>query len=382
MEQIIKRFYEIESVLKPGKVLIIYGARQVGKTTLLEDFLSKTKLKYRLDSGDNIRIQEVLGSQNFDEILNYAEGYDLIAVDEAQQIANIGKGLKILVDQKPELKIIVTGSSSFEISQNISEPLTGRKRTLILYPFANLELLSVYNKFELKERLNEFLIFGSYPEVITAIEKKEKITIIGELVNSYLLKDVLSLEKIKGSKSLWNLLKLLAFQTGSQVSVNELAAQIGIDFKTVQRYLDLLEKAFVIKKVGAFSRNLRKEVVKKAKYYFLDNGIRNGIILNFNRIEDRDDVGKLFENFVMMERIKLNEYLNRYCRTYFWRTYDQKEIDLIEEKDGKLFAYEFKWSELKRAKIPTDWAKSYPGSEFKVITPANYLDFILGLKGE
>ena len=382
MEQIIKRFYEIESVLKPGKVLIIYGARQVGKTTLLEDFLSKTKLKYRLDSGDNIRIQEVLGSQNFDEILNYAEGYDLIAVDEAQQIANIGKGLKILVDQKPELKIIVTGLSSFEISQNISEPLTGRKRTLILYPFANLELLSVYNKFELKERLNEFLIFGSYPEVITAIEKKEKITIIGELVNSYLLKDVLSLEKIKGSKSLWNLLKLLAFQTGSQVSVNELAAQIGIDFKTVQRYLDLLEKAFVIKKVGAFSRNLRKEVVKKAKYYFLDNGIRNGIILNFNRIEDRDDVGKLFENFVMMERIKLNEYLNRYCRTYFWRTYDQKEIDLIEEKDGKLFAYEFKWSELKRAKIPTDWAQSYPESEFKVITPANYLDFILGLKGE
>ena len=373
----IKRYYDIENFLQSGKVLIIYGARQVGKTTLLQDFLSRTNLKYKLDSGDNIRTQQILGSQDFDDILNYAEGYDLLAIDEAQQIKNVGMGLKILVDQNPQLKIIVTGSSSFDLSQNIGEPLTGRKRTLTLYPFANLELKSLFNKHELKIRLPEYLVYGSYPEIIKASSHKEKAEILNELVNSYLLKDVMVLDKIRGAQQLLNLLKLIAFQIGNQVSLNELATQVGLDVKTVNRYLDILEKAFVIRKIGSFSRNLRKEITSKAKYYFLDNGIRNGVILNFNKIEDRDDVGKLFENFVMMERIKANDYLNRFCISYFWRTYDQKEIDLVEEREGKLFAYELKWSERKKYSVPKDWQKTYPNSEFELITSANYLNFIL-----
>ena len=286
-------------------------------------------------------------------------------------------GLKILVDQNPKLKIIVTGSSSFDLSQNIGEPLTGRKRTLTLYPFANLELKSLFNTHELKIRLPEYLVYGSYPEIIKASSHKEKAEILNELVNSYLLRDVLALDKIRGTAQLLVLLKLIAFQIGNQVSLNELATQVGLDVKTVNRYLDILEKAFVIRKIGSFSRNLRKEVTSKAKYYFLDNGIRNGVILNFNKIEDRDDVGKLFEHFVMMERIKANDYLNRFCNSYFWRTYDQKEIDLVEEREGKLFAYELKWSERKKYSVPKDWQKTYPNSEFELITSANYLNFIL-----
>ena len=377
MKKMIKRYYNIENFLQNGKVLIIYGARQVGKTTLLQDFLSKTDLKYKLDSGDNISTQQILGSQNFDEILSYVEDYDLLAIDEAQPIKNVGQGLKILVDQKPQLKIIVTGSSSFDLSQNLGEPLTGRKRTLILYPLANLELKSLYNEYELQENLKDLLVFGSYPEVLTARNIKERIDLIEELVNSYLLKDVLALEKIRGTKQLLDLLKLIAFQIGNQVSFNELATQVGLDVKTVSRYLDILEKTFVIKKIGPFSRNLRKEVTTKAKYYFVDNGIRNGVILNFNKLDDRDDVGKLFENFVMMERIKAKDYLGRYCNSYFWRTYDQKEIDLVEEREGKLFAYEIKWSKSKKYSLPGDWDKTYPKSEYELITSANYLNFIL-----
>lgn len=377
MEKIIKRFYSLEKYLQKGKVLIIYGARQVGKTTLVKDFLSKSDIKYKLDSGDNIRTQQVLSSQNFKDILDYAEGYELVVIDEAQQIKNIGMGLKILVDNKPELRILVTGSSSFDLSQQVGEPLTGRKRTLILYPFANLELKELYNEYELKNYLQDFMIFGSYPEVIKAQSNNEKVDIIKELVNSYLLKDVLSLEKIRGSKQLLDLLKLIAFQIGNQISLTELATQVNLDVKTVQRYLDILEKAFIIKKIGSFSRNLRKEITSKAKYYFIDNGIRNGVILQFNKLEDRNDAGKLFENFIMMERIKANDYLSRYCNSYFWRTYDQKEIDLIEERDGKLFAYEIKWAEGKRFVPPKDWEDAYPDSEFNLITSSGYTEFIL-----
>jgi predicted AAA+ superfamily ATPase len=229
----IKRYYNLEKLVKPNKALIIYGPRRVGKTTLLNDFLSLTKLKYKLDSGDNIRIQEIFNSQNFSQIKEYATGYQLIAIDEAQQIPNIGIGLKILIDQVSGLSIIATGSSSFNLAQKIGEPLTGRKKTLILYPFSQAELLEKYNKYELKEKLEEFLIFGSYPEIITAESHKEKISLLNELVNSYLLKDVFSLDKIKGSKQLFDLLKLIAFQVGSEVSLSELATQVRLDVKRV-----------------------------------------------------------------------------------------------------------------------------------------------------
>lgn len=373
----IKRKFELSELIKRQKVLVIYGPRRVGKTTLLREFLTRTELKYKLESGDNIRTQEVFNSQDFELINNWAQGYDLIALDEAQQIKNIGMGLKILVDNNPDLFIIATGSSSFSLSQQIGEPLTGRKKTLQLHPFSQEELLNKYNQYELKEKLEEFLIFGSYPEVVTAGKQTEKIEILQELVNSYLLKDILSLENIRGSKSLHDLLKLLAFQVGSEVSMNELSNNLKIDVKTVGRYIDLLEKGFIIRRHNSFSRNLRNEIAKKSKYYFLDNGIRNGVILQFNQLKDRNDTGALFENFMIMER---NKYLSNnsfLVNSYFWRTYNKHEIDLIEERDGKLSAFEFKWSMDAKVKEPKDFLNEYAGSDFKVINQANYLDFIL-----
>lgn len=375
--QMLPRIYDdLEKFLKSGKVLIIYGPRRVGKTTILKNYLKKTKFKFKLDTGDNIRVGHILSSRDFNEILPYAEGYELIAIDEAQQIENIGMGLKIIVDQIPGIRIIATGSSSFDLSNRVGEPLTGRKNTIILYPVSQLELLSIHNKFDLKQRLEEFLVFGSYPEVVIAKTRQEKIKVIEEIVNSYLLKDILSLEKVKGSKVLLDLLKLLAFQVGSEVSLNELASNLGIDVKTVGRYLDLLEKSFVITKIGGLSRNLRSEVTSKAKYFFLDNGIRNGVILQFQGLDSRDDKGRLWENFIVIERMKKRSYKNILASVYFWRTYEGAEIDLVEEKEGKFFGFECKWSVKKKIKPPKEWLKTYPQAEFKVITPDNYLDFI------
>ncbi len=373
----IKRHYNLDNLIEKSKVLIIYGPRRVGKTTLLNDFLSRSKLKYKLDSGDNIRVQQILGSQDFNQIIEYAENYELLAIDEAQQIPGIGMGLKILVDQIPELVIIATGSSSFDLAQKVGEPLTGRKKTIILYPFSQIELLEKFNRFELKENLEEFLIFGSYPEVIIAKNRQKKIDILSELVNSYLLKDVLSLEKIKSSSQLFDLLKLIAFQVGNEVSLNELATQVKLDVKTVIRYLDILEKSFVIIKIGGFSRNLRKEVVSKAKYYFLDNGVRNAVISQFNNFADRNDIGALFENFLFAERLKNNAFKQCLTSMYFWRTYDGQEIDLVEEKEGKLCAFEFKLSEKNKKKEPKDWKKKYPKAKYKIINRENYLDFLM-----
>jgi hypothetical protein len=373
----IKRTYNLGQLIKPNKVLVIYGPRQVGKTTLLNNFLSGCKLKYKLDSGDNIRVQQILSSGDFNEILEYASGYDLIAIDEAQQIPNVGTGLKIIVDQIPDIMVIATGSSSFDLAGAIGEPLTGRKKTITLYPVSQQELALMHNRYELKDRLEDFLVFGSYPEVVTAKTRKEKIDVLEELVNSYLLKDVIALERIKGPRVLLDLLKLLAFQAGSQVSLNELATQVKLDVKTVGRYLDIFEKAFVIKRIGGFSRNLRKEIVSKAKYYFLDNGIRNAVISQFNSIDSRNDVGILWENFVAVERLKKCAYQDMYGSFYFWRTYDGQEIDMVEEREGMLYGYEFKWSERKKRKAPKDWKGTYRNAEFMIINRENYLDYIL-----
>ncbi len=372
----IERAITLESQIKRGKVVVIYGPRRVGKTTLLTDFLSKTKLKYKLDSGDNIRTQSVLGSRDFSLLKEYAAGYELIAIDEAQQIPNVGMGLKILVDQQPNLFIIATGSSSFDLSQSVGEPLTGRKSTILLYPISQLELLKSSNTFELKERLEEFLVFGSYPEVITASTRNEKKALLRELVDSYLLKDVLQLERLRGAKQLLDLLKLLAFQIGNLVSLNELAAQVHMDVKTVGKYLDILEKAFVIKRVGGFSRNLRKEIVAKNKYYFYDNGVRNAVISQFNGLDSRNDEGALFENFIMMERLKFREYKNVFGETYFWRSYSGAEIDIVEDRDGKIFPYEIKWSPKGPQQAPKEWTASYPNAEYHIVTRKDYLSFI------
>ncbi|HBX16199.1 MAG TPA: hypothetical protein DEF57_02745, partial [Candidatus Magasanikbacteria bacterium] len=357
---LIPRFYQdLDKYLKPNEALIIFGPRQAGKTTLLKEFLSKTPLKYKLDSGDNIRTQQVLSSQDFKQILDYVGNYELLALDEAQKIPNVGMGLKILVDQVPNIRIIATGSSSFELAGQVGEPLTGRKRTVILFPLAQSELADIYNTHELKEKLPEWLVLGSYPAVVTAKSKNDKIMILEEITNSYLLKDVLELERVKGSKVLLDLLRLVAFQIGNEVSFAELGGQLGINAKTVMRYLDILEKAFVIFNLRGFSRNLRKEITKKSKYYFYDNGVRNAIISNFNDLELRDDIGKLWENFLVSERLKTQSYKNIFANNYFWRTWDQKEIDWLEEREGKLFAFEFKWKEDKK-KPPEEFIKNYP----------------------
>lgn len=372
------RFYDnLSSYLKPNKVLFIFGSRQAGKTTLLKKFLSenKDKFRYKLDSGDDINLHAVLGSSDFKKIIEYAKGYDLIAIDEAQKIKGIGQGLKILVDQVPNLKAIVTGSSSFELAGQIGEPLTGRKITLALYPLSQIEMGNIYNDYELKSRLDDYLIYGAYPEVLTNEFINDKKRILEELVGSYLLKDILELEKVKSSKLLLDLLRLLAFQIGSEVSLSELGKQLGIDGKTVARYLDLFEKSFVIINIRGFNRNLRKEITRKSKYYFLDNGIRNAIIANFNPLEIRDDIGKLWENFLVVERIKKQSYHQIYANNYFWRTWNQKEIDWVEERDGKLFGYEFKWKS-KPLKAAKAWSENYPDASLEIIDKENYLEFI------
>jgi predicted AAA+ superfamily ATPase len=374
----ITRAYEpLENHILSNKVAVIYGPRRVGKTTLLQSYLQQTQLKYKLDSGDNIRTQQVLSSQDFKQILAYVEGYELLAIDEAQNIPNIGMGLKIIVDQVPGIKIVVTGSSSFELAGQVGEPLTGRKMTLTLFPFAQSELLSIYNTFELREKLADFLVYGTYPEVLLAQTDQARVEVLTEIANSYLLKDILVFDRVKSSRTLLDLLKMLAFQVGNEVSMNELSTQLGVDTKTVQRYLDLLEKAFVIVRLGGLSRNLRQEVRNKSKYYFIDNGIRNAIIAQFNALDMRNDVGTLWENFMLVERLKYRTYMPLYANMYFWRTYSQQEIDLVEEHGGKFHGYEFKWSQKKPSSPPSNWVSAYPDAEYKVITPTNYSGFVL-----
>ena len=373
----IPRIYDdLENYLEKGKVLVLFGPRQVGKTTILKSFLEKKDGNYRLDTGDDIRIQEALGSGRLDWIQEYAQGYELIVIDEAQRIPNVGQALKILVDSAPELRILVTGSSSFELSGQIGEPLTGRKRTLVLFPVSQSELVNLYNRYDLKLKLEEFLIFGLYPEVLTCKNTSDKVRILNEITGSYLLKDILELDRVKSSRLLLDLLRLLAFQVGKEVSLRELGAQIGIDYKTVARYIDLFEKSFVLYNLRGYSRNLRKEVTIKSKYYFYDNGIRNAVISNFNKISQRNDVGALWENFLMIERLKGQSYKPIYANNYFWRTWDQKELDFVEERDGKLFGYEFKWGS-KKIKPSKDWLSVYPESVFKLINRENYLDFVI-----
>jgi len=273
-------FADLGPFLKPNKVLVIYGPRQVGKTTLLKDFLATCPWKHRLDSGEDVRIQEVFQSRDFRTIKEYAAGSELLVIDEAQKIQGIGEALKILVDQVPGLRVIATGSSSFELAGQVGEPLTGRKITLTLYPVAQMELDGLFTAFELRERLEDFLIFGGYPEVVATNDKGEKTRLLTEISSSYLLKDILAFDRVKSPKVLLDLLRLLAFQVGSEASLSELGQKIGLDYKTVGRYIDLLEKSFVIFTLRGFSRNLRNEMTKKAKYYFFDTGIRNALIAN------------------------------------------------------------------------------------------------------
>jgi predicted AAA+ superfamily ATPase len=346
----------------------------VGKTTLLKAYLSEQKDKKVLSVvGDDFLVRELFAKEIRAPILDFGTPYDTIAIDEAQAVPSIGLGVKMIIDAFPEKQIILTGSSSFDLSQKIGEPLTGRHFVMTLLPIAQSEMSG--SRFELASELENFLIYGSYPEVLLAENSGHKERILNELVSSYLYKDILVLEKIKSPDLLKDIIRLLAFQVGGEVSLNEIAVSVKTDVKTVGRYVDILEKMFVIKKIRGFSRNLRNEITKKAKYYFLDNGVRNAVIGQFGNLQSRNDIGQLWENFIFMELYKQSMISNPSDQYYFWRTHTGQEVDIVRERNEKITALECKWS--KTGKKPKLWKETYPESEWVYINKESYLDVLL-----
>ena len=366
----------LQKAITPGRVLVLYGPRQVGKTTLVMDLLAQTDLSHVYISADELTYREALASQDRRILGELLGGRELLVIDEAQRVPNIGLNLKIMIDSHPQARIIATGSASFELANRISEPLTGRKRTLNLYPVSYGEIVQTLGAFEARSQLDRWLIWGGYPAVVTAESAAERGAILDELVGSYLYRDLLELDGIRHADKLVDLLRLLAFQIGHDVSIAELASNLALNRLTVERYLDLLQKVFVILRLRGFSRNLRKEVTKSARYYFYDNGVRNSLIQNFNALSLRDDVGQLWENYLMVERRKANEYAGRLVNSYFWRTYDRKEIDCIEEREGRLYGYEFKWQGHIRQLVAEEFVATYPHAEVTTITRENFSDFL------
>jgi len=373
-----KRYFETENnfTLTNGKVFILYGPRRAGKTELAKKLISGFSGNVYSGTGDNQELRELFSAQKLNMLKTIFGSYDLIFIDEAQRIHEAGFGLKLLADHFPETAIFVTGSSSFDLSNKIGEPLTGRSISRNLFPLSVCELYGQFGGMNILQMLDNLLIYGSYPEVLNATSANGKIEYLFSIRDSYLFKDILELDSIRNPSKLTDLLKLLAFQIGQQVSLNELGNNLGITKQRVERYLDLLEKTFVIKKVSGYSRNLRKELIKTARYYFIDNGIRNAVINNFNPLSQRNDIGMLWENFLFTERLKTKAYKRIFANDYFWRTYDRQEIDLVEEREGRLFGYEFKFSP-KKLKVPKAWAEAYPDAEFQVISKENFLEFLI-----
>jgi uncharacterized protein len=366
---------KIESRLKEGKIIVLFGARRTGKTFLIKQILQKQTETTLLLNGEDLDVQKILANRSVAHFKNLLGNVRFLCIDEAQKIPNIGAILKLMIDEIDNLKIIATGSSAFDMNQQFGEPLTGRKITFRMFPIAEMEWKTEENFLEQPTKMRERLVFGSYPELMHLPTRAEKTEYLTEMVRSYLLKDILELEGIRFSGKILDLLRLVAFQVGSAVSLSELARQIGMDVKTVDKYLDLLEQVFVIFRVRGYSMNLRKEIVKSPKFYFFDNGIRNAVISNLHPIELRQDVGALWENYVISERVKHQHYSNMLVNNFFWRTYDQQEIDWLEEREGRLFAYEMKWQK-KQTKVPPTFATAYPNSTFEVIHSENYRAFL------
>lgn len=359
-----------------NKIIILYGARQTGKTTLAREILDELGLKSLMVNADQQKYLDAISSKDAHKLKGLIGDHQCIFIDEAQRIPEIGLNMKILYENFPDLKILVTGSSSIHIASEVTEALTGRKIVFSLFPFSVEELALHRSKFELNEIIDELLVYGCYPEVYTESAYQEKIRVLEELGSSYLYKDIFDLTGIKNKKKLKDLLRLLALQIGNEVSINELSQQLKISRDAVSRYIDLLEQTFVIFSLNGFSRNLRKEITKMDKYYFYDNGIRNMLINNYNELTFRNDIGQLWENFILSERQKFLKYHQKHVNPYFWRVYTGGEIDYIEEYGGHLWAYEIKYRKSK-AKPPDSWTKYYPNSTFTVINRENYMDFLL-----
>ncbi len=369
----------VERLTEPKhKVVVLYGARQVGKTTLVLKALKQVDGKILQINADSQAYTEVLSSTDLNKLKGLVAGYDVLFIDEAQRIPDIGINLKILHDNIPSLKIIVTGSSSLDLANRIKEPLTGRTWTYRLYPISLAEWKGSkdVNDFGVGMNLDEFIRFGLYPEVLSLENHADKQQYLREISDSYLYKDVLALANIRYPEKLRQLLKLLAFQIGNLVSIHELANALQISRDTVTNYIDLLEKSFVIFRLGGFSRNLRKEVVSMDKIYFHDVGIRNTLIENFNPLEFRQDIGPLWENFLLSERRKKMEYERLFGNTYFWRTHTGAELDYVEERNGLLLGFEFKWKSGK-AKVPATWLENYENASFEVVNKDNFASFAI-----
>lgn len=382
MSPIIKRVLEptVKRYLFRSRVVIIYGARRVGKTTLVKGLLEEYQesKRTRYINCDDLTNQRVLAVQEAVALKAFLGDHDLVILDEAQNVPDIGKVLKILVDTYPEMQIIATGSSSFDLANRAAEPMTGRVFPFELYPLSLQEVAGSKGYSEIEQRLENLLRFGLYPDILDE-PGEDAVLKLNELVSNYLYKDILAYAGVRKSTVIANLLRLLALQLGNQVSYNELAQNLGIDGKTVAAYMDILEQCFVIFKLTSFSRNLRNELKKSFKIYFYDLGVRNALIQAFNPLALRADVGALWENFCIVERLKLNKYNRRAAAPYFWRTRTQKEIDYIEEYEGRLYGYEFKWGVTKPISPPQEFLEAYPGSAVERIDRRNYWQFLLPL---
>lgn len=368
-----------EKKLKPNKVLMLIGPRRVGKTAFIKNYLGLWKPEETLVlNGEDVLDAALLQERSVANYSRLLAEKKLLVIDEAQHIPNIGLILKLIIDSIEGIHVIASGSSAFELGVEVGEPLVGRKNTIYMFPLAQMEYSKIEDYKTTLENREERLIFGGYPELSQYDDWKDKEDYLYQLMNDYLLKDILMVDGIKNSAKLYALLRLIAFQIGKEVSLEELGKQLGMSKNTVERYLDLLSKVFVIYRIGGFSRNLRKEIVKKSRWYFYDNGVRNALIQNFTHLKMRNDVGELWENYLTAERLKVQSYTQIHCNNYFWRTYDQQELDWIEEEGDQLRSFEFKYSLNKTPKIPGAWARAYPDASFEVIHPGNYLDWIKG----
>lgn len=366
----------IASRMFKGKAIILIGARQVGKTTLLKEIDSEMNIPAERLNCDDPTVRALLSNPSLSQLQLMLANKRMVIIDEAQRVDNIGITLKMITDNLPEVQVMVTGSSSLGLRSSLNEPLTGRKIEFVMYPISTGELFDTYGLSETLNTLHNRLIYGSYPDILTHVE--DAVELLTMLSDSYLYKDILELESVRKPEMLRKLLVALALQVGSEVSYNELAKTIGTDSKTVERYIDLLEKCYVVFKIPALSRNLRNELKKSKKIFFYDTGIRNAVISNFSPIELRADMGALWENFFIMERMKFNAYNRKRVNYYFWRTADKQEIDLIEEENGSFTVFEMKWNpKMSKTKLPQSFIDSYSPRETHIITPDNYYEFLI-----
>ena len=366
-----------EKNLRPNKVLMLIGPRRVGKTTFIRNYLKAFKAEEILKlNGEDILDAALIQERSVANYSRLLEGKKLLVIDEAQHIPNIGMILKLIVDTIEGIRVIASGSSAFDLHQQAGEPLVGRMSTLNLFPLGQLEYSKVEDFKTTQENREERLIFGGYPELSQYSEWKDKEAYLYQIMNDYLLKDILKVDGVRNSHKLYSLLRLIAFQIGKEVSLEELGRQLGMSKNTVERYLDMLSKVFVVYRISGFNRNLRKEIVKNNRWYFYDNGVRNALIQNFNKLDLRADVGELWENYLAAERIKFQNYTQLHCTNYFWRTYDQQELDWVETEGDTIRSYAFKYNLNKSPKAPIGWKNAYPEASFEVIHSGNYLEWI------